>query len=560
MSSRKPESHVKTPAPQQVVPLPQEQPWYIVGLPGSGKSRLGQALAAELGTDFTDIDRVVEGQQAQSISTIFQQEGEEHFRRLEARAIIEGAGKPSPGIISVGGGAVETAEVREFLKSQTVIWVDAADAVLLGRIKRTRRRPLMRDNPEKQLRKLRDRRTPLYEEVATVRVRSTKAPVTRVVDQVLGRLLDWQRIRVRGGAGPYSYVSGFGCTNLLAAAIPDSARQAFIVVPEALSEAARKTEAALQAAGLTVHTFVHPEGEAAKDLTVAEQAWDAMGQARIGRTDVVVPVGGGATTDLGGFLAATWLRGVAVIQLPTSLLAMVDAAVGGKTGINTRTGKNLVGAFHDPALVLADLSFLETLPQEEYTSGLAEIIKAGFIKDPQILTLIERNPQIASVQWAAGPGRGVLSSLIAKAVRVKAQVVGQDRLEAGQRETLNYGHTLGHAIERADSYRTRHGDAVAMGSVFAAMLAEDLGLISPELRERHQNIFATVGLPTDHRGDFAVLLDAMRSDKKTRGDSIRFALLTGTGKAEVRPVPVRQLASTARRYGLTVSEEEFLRD
>ena len=214
--------------------------------------------------------------------------------------------------------------------------------------------------------------------------------------------------------------------------------------------------------------FEHPDGEAGKEVTVLAQAWEAAAAAGIGRKDLVVALGGGATTDLGGFVAATWLRGVDVIHLATTLLGMVDAAVGGKTGINTETGKNLAGAFHSPQAVIADTSTLQTLPARDFNAGMAEVIKCGCISDPQILALVENGPRVQ-----AGDER--VQALIERAVAVKAQVVGSDLREAGLRETLNYGHTLAHAIEKLSNYRVRHGEAVAIGCIFAAHVAQELG-------------------------------------------------------------------------------------
>src|SRR5262249_1295282 len=213
-----------------------------------------------------------------------------------------------------------------------------------------------------------------------------------------------------------------------------------------------------------------PDAEAGKDIEVAAQCWEALGAANFTRTDGVVGVGGGAVTDGAGFVAACWLRGVPVVQVPTSLLGMVDAAIGGKTGVNTAAGKNLVGAFHPPVGVLCDLSTLDTLPAAELTTGLAEVVKYGFIADPAILDAIEPDPAAA-----ADPRGAVLPELVVRSVRVKACVVAQDLRESGLREILNYGHTLAHAIENVEGYAWRHGHAVSVGLVFAAALARLAG-------------------------------------------------------------------------------------
>jgi 3-dehydroquinate synthase len=250
-----------------------------------------------------------------------------------------------------------------------------------------------------------------------------------------------------------------------------------------------------------------------------------LGQADFTRSDAVIGLGGGATTDLAGFVASTWLRGVKVVQVPTTLLAMVDAAVGGKTGINTVEGKNLVGTFHAPAGVLCDLAALESMPRHDYVAGLGEVVKCGFIADPRILDLVEAHTdEITDPVRAAGSE--VLAELVERSVAVKARVVGEDLREAGLREILNYGHTLGHAIEHVERYSWRHGAAVSVGMVFAAELARLAGRLDEEVVARHRSVLTALGLPTSYRGDrWDQLLAAMRRDKKTRGDLLRFVVL-----------------------------------
>ncbi len=258
-----------------------------------------------------------------------------------------------------------------------------------------------------------------------------------------------------------------------------------------------------------------------------------LGQTGFTRSDVIVGLGGGATTDLAGFVAATWLRGVRWVSMPTTLLGMVDAAVGGKTGINIAEGKNMVGAFHPPAGVLADLDTLETVPRHDYVSGLAEVIKAGFIADPAILDLVEADPEGA--KSPAGPHT---LELIQRAIQVKADVVSGDLKEAGRREILNYGHTLAHAIERNERYKWRHGAAVSVGMVFAAELGRLAGRLDDETADRHRTVLASVGLPLTYRGDaWPKLLDAMKIDKKSRGDLLRFIVLDGLAKTSVLEGP-----------------------
>ncbi|MGC1206456.1 MAG: 3-dehydroquinate synthase [Ornithinimicrobium sp.] len=264
-----------------------------------------------------------------------------------------------------------------------------------------------------------------------------------------------------------------------------------------------------------------PDAEQGKDVTVLAALWQQMGQADFTRDDLVVGIGGGAATDLAGFAAATWLRGIDVVHLPTSLLGIVDAAVGGKTGINTGEGKNLVGSFYPPVAVLCDPAWLASMRRADYVSGLAEVIKCGFIADSAILDLIEADPQAATT-----PQGPATLELITRAVQVKADVVSQDLRESSLREILNYGHTLAHAIELIEDYRWRHGDAVAVGMVFAAELGARAGRTPPDLPQRLRAILTSVGLPTAYpSGRWEGLRAAMARDKKSRGSMLRFVVL-----------------------------------
>ena len=286
---------------------------------------------------------------------------------------------------------------------------------------------------------------------------------------------------------------------------------------------AEQVMTALRAAGHAVLPLEVPDAEAGKDITVAAGCWDALGEAAFTRSDAVVGVGGGAVTDLAGFVAASWLRGVRLVQVPTSLLGMVDAAVGGKTGINTAAGKNLVGTFLPPAGVLCELSVLDGMPRADYVAGLAEIIKGGFIADPVILDLVEADPEAA-----ARPGGPHTRELIERKIRVKAEVVGADLRESGLREILNYGHTLGHAIERREQYRWKHGHAVSVGLVYAAELGRLTGRLPADVADRHLRVLTLLGLPVTY--DAAAWPDlhaAMRVDKKARGATLRFVVLDG---------------------------------
>ncbi|MFH8466565.1 3-dehydroquinate synthase [Streptomyces sp. NPDC017991] len=343
------------------------------------------------------------------------------------------------------------------------------------------------------------------------------------------------RIHVGGTAGsePYEVLVGRQLLGELGQLVGDRAKRVAVIHPEALAETGDALRADLAGQGFEAVAIQVPNAEEAKTAEVAAYCWKALGQSGFTRTDVIIGVGGGSTTDLAGFVAATWLRGVRWIAIPTTVLAMVDAAVGGKTGINTAEGKNLVGAFYPPVGVLCDLAALDSLPVHDFVSGLAEIIKAGFIADPEILGLIEADPQGA--RTPAGPHT---AELIERSIRVKAEVVSSDLRESGLREILNYGHTLAHAIEKNERYEWRHGAAVSVGMHFAAELGRLAGRLDDVTADRHRTILESVGLPLTYRYDqWPKLLENMKVDKKSRGDLLRFIVLDGLAKPTVLEGP-----------------------
>ncbi|OLT32614.1 3-dehydroquinate synthase [Actinomadura sp. CNU-125] len=355
-------------------------------------------------------------------------------------------------------------------------------------------------------------------------------------------MIEPARVRV-DGADPYDVVIGTGVLAELPGLLGDRVAAVAVVHAEGLPEIARPVCEALEKAGYAVHALPVPDGEAAKEAGVLAGLWSSFARLGMTRTDVVVGVGGGATTDLAGFAAASWLRGVRCVLVPTTLLGMVDAAVGGKTGINIAEGKNLVGAFHPPAGVLCDLATLVTMPHQDYISGLAEIVKAGFIADPAILDLVEDDPA-----GAAAPDGPHTRELVERAVRVKARVVGADLKESGLREILNYGHTLAHAIEKAEDYRFRHGHAVAIGMVYAAELARLAGRLDAADVERHRSVLASVGLPVAYAADaWPGLRATMTIDKKSRGATLRFVVLDGLAKPGRLEGPDEELLAAAYR-------------
>ncbi|MFI1931855.1 3-dehydroquinate synthase [Streptomyces sp. NPDC020330] len=524
----------------------------LVGPMGVGKSTVGELLAARLGTTYRDTDADVVAEAGKPIAEIFYDEGEEHFRALERRA-VEAAVAGHTGVLSLGGGAVLDAATRKLLAGRPVVYLSMDVDEAVRRVGLGAARPLLAVNPRRQWRELMDARRHLYEEVARTVVATDENTPEEVAQAIIDALelpegpaapgventgMTQQgptRIQVAGSAGsdPYEVLVGHQLLGELPQLIGDRARRVAVLHPEALAETGEAVRQDLADQGYEAIAVQLPNAEESKTVEVAAYCWKALGQTGFTRTDVIVGIGGGATTDVAGFVAATWLRGVRWIAIPTTVLGMVDAAVGGKTGINTAEGKNLVGAFHPPAGVLCDLAALESLPVNDYVSGMAEIIKAGFIADPVILDLVESDPEGA--RTPAGPHT---AELIERSIRVKAEVVSSDLKESGLREILNYGHTLAHAIEKNERYKWRHGAAVSIGMVFAAELGRLAGRLDDATADRHRTILESVGLPLTYRGDqWPKLLENMKVDKKSRGDLLRFIVLDGIGKPTVLEGP-----------------------
>ncbi|OQD54225.1 3-dehydroquinate synthase [Streptomyces phaeoluteigriseus] len=526
----------------------------LVGPMGVGKSTVGQQLADRLGVAYRDTDDDIVAGQGRAIADIFVEEGEPAFRAVEKAAVLRALAEHD-GVLALGGGSILDEETRGLLAGQRVVYLSMDVEEAVKRTGLNAARPLLAVNPRKQWRELMEARRHLYEGVATVVVPTdgrTPEEVTQAALDALeltastgGQLPDPRpedvmasqvtRIRVGGSAGSESYevLVGRQLLGELAGLIGDRAKRVAVIHPEALADTGEALRADLAEQGFEAVAIQVPNAEEAKTAEVAAYCWKALGQSGFTRTDVVVGVGGGSTTDLAGFVAGTWLRGVRWIAIPTTVLAMVDAAVGGKTGINTAEGKNLVGAFHPPAGVLCDLAALDSLPANDYVSGLAEVIKAGFIADPVILDLIEADPEAA--RTPAGPHT---AELIERSIRVKADVVSSDLRESGLREILNYGHTLAHAIEKNERYKWRHGAAVSVGLHFAAELGRLAGRLDDATADRHRTVLESVGLPLHYRYDqWPRLLENMKVDKKSRGDLLRFIVLDGLAKPTVLEGP-----------------------
>ena len=497
----------------------------LIGLPAAGKTTIGVALAAKLGLPFIDTDVMIEEQTGRLIAEIFAEDGEARFRELEAEACA--VALTSDGVVSVGGGAILSPLTRERLKAHQVIWLDTSVTTLTRRAGLNKMRPLLLGDLRAKLTELAAERLPLYEQVASFRV-NTDQPVVEVVAQIAAFVRGPGSVLVRTDH-PYEVLIGRGLGQI-DHYVESAGRTVLIHPPVMAVQAAKLAQNLPNPVVLEV-----PTGERAKTAQELARCWRALAEAGLTRSDVVIGLGGGSTTDLAGFVAATYLRGIDYISMPTTVLGMADAAVGGKTGINLPQGKNLVGAFYEPKLVLCDLDFLSELPDHEIRSGLGEVVKCGFIADPHILDAIEPDPDLALDVHSSA-----FEEALTRAIRVKADLVSQDFRESTSvevgRKALNYGHTLGHAIEKIEGFTWSHGYAISVGMVFAAEVARRLGLIGPEVVERHRSLLAALGLPVSFDGaDWEEVRQVMSLDKKSRGRHLRLVLLEEIGQVRVVP-------------------------
>jgi len=519
----------------------------LVGLPGAGKTRAGALAARALGRALADVDALVEAAAGRSVAELFAAEGEAGFRARERAALLE-ALAAAPAVIATGGGAVCDAEnVAAMRAGAVVIHLDAPVAVLAARLARDGvPRPLLAGDAAARLAALAAERAPLYARARHARVDATGAPdeVAAAVcaaarARAEARVID---VRLAGGRGyPVEIVRGGAAARVaelaLAAFAPGTS--VAVVADPAVAATAEALAAALRGAGFdTGAPLPTPAGEAAKTLDEAGRLADALVARGLDRQGAIVAAGGGATTDLAGFVASILFRGVAVAHVPTTLLAQVDAAIGGKTGVNRPAGKNVLGTFHQPRFVLADVSLAAALPPRERASGLAEALKCGAIADAALFALLER----CEPADLADPA--LLVEIVARAVAVKAAAVSADpHEETGARRLLNFGHTLGHAIEsEAGPERLRHGEAVGLGMALAARAGERLAASDSGLEARLRAVLARLGLPDDPDPWVGPeVLRRVRIDKKRQGGEIELVLVRRPGEAARRRVPLAAL-------------------
>jgi shikimate kinase / 3-dehydroquinate synthase len=522
----------------------------LTGFMGTGKSSVGRYIAERLGRPFVDVDERIASVAGRSIPDIFAEEGEAAFRSLEADAVQALAG-PAGLVIATGGGAVMNPANRAALMAGgTVVCLDASAQEILTRLQAYTDRPMLSGNDRHaRVTHLLAERGPAYEAIPH-HVQTTGLSVPAVAERVLGIAAglpgEGRRLIVRIEGQPnYDVLVAEGVLaeagpRLIAAGLKPG-RCAVITNPTVARRHTGALLAALADAGFEPFVFDVPDGEAHKTLDSAAMLYGKLAEARLARGEPIIALGGGVIGDLAGFVAATWLRGVPFVQIPTSLLAMVDASVGGKVAVDLPQGKNLVGAFKQPAVVLADPGVLSSLPAAEFRAGLAEVVKAALIGDPVLFSQF------------LGRGPTGLTPMIADAVRVKAEIVERDPYEMGDRAWLNLGHTFGHSLELLSDYSLRHGEAVSVGMVAAAELSARLGYCTPALAHAVRTLLARLALPTSYAFDVDAALAAMGTDKKRRGRSLRFVVIEDVGRVRI----VEDVPEAAVRAALnTIRSEE----
>ncbi len=563
----------------------------ITGFSGTGKSLIAREIARQLGWDFVDTDNEIVSLAKKPIAEIFSSEGEEKFRKLE-RVVIKRASRQSHRVIATGGGAIVDPQNRSQLaRNGFLVCLEARPETIYQRLFEegshgSEIRPLLEgDNPLERIRQLKAQRQPYYDDVDLV-INTDDLSIDDVAKEVVK---GWRLLRSarndkgkkrndRGKAGnsrgktgrekakagndvvsgvacwvetatqTYPIFVGYGLLNSLGEKLKKvgSSRVAIVISDGNVSRLyGDRVQEILKAAGFAVNSFVVRPGEETKSISTAIDIYNFLIKKRVERDDILIALGGGVIGDLAGFVAATYLRGTPWVQVPTSLVAMVDASIGGKVAVNHHEGKNLIGAFYQPNFVLADTQTLATLPKRELTSGWAEVVKYGLILDKEFFEFLESNAdRLIKLE------QDVVNKAIIRSASLKAQVVSQDEKERGQRIILNYGHTVAHGLEAATQYSYfLHGEAVAIGMMGAAKLSQKSGILPANVVKRQQSLLQKFGLPTTFSGTgLAEIAKAMEVDKKTRAKGIRWVLLEDIGKTAIR-------ASVPQQDVLAILEE-----
>jgi shikimate kinase/3-dehydroquinate synthase len=552
----------------------------LTGFSYTGKTKAGQVVAKKLGWKFFDIDEEIVRLSGKPVAEIFAHDGEGKFRELETR-VLERVCQGTKMVISTGGGAIMNAINRRLMMdSGVIVCLEAKPSTIYRRLLKDAEdpankevRPLLSGHePLKRIEWLKQFRQPYYAQ-ADWTVHTDNLTLEEVADEVL---LGW-RYGNRGRAevpvlpdareteAPYCEQSGAACVVTTATeSYPVFVGWGFL---EQLGRRMRnaglwgrahiisddgvfplygeRVTKILEASDFVVDSFIIPQGERSKSFETAVRIYDWLVANRAERNDNIVALGGGVIGDLAGFVAATFVRGMPLVQVPTSLIGMVDSSIGGKVGVNHPRGKNLIGAFYQPRLVIADTQTLATLPQRELTSGWSEVIKHAMIRDPNLLEILEK--KVGGLLKVEG---GITSEVVARSAVIKAKIVSEDEKERSIRIILNYGHTIAHGLEAATNYeRFLHGEAVSIGMMGAAMISRQMGLVFQELVDRQHNLLKRFGLPTTCSDiDMERLLQAMELDKKVAGRRLRWVLLAAVGHPVIRDnVPQETAASVIHK-------------
>lgn len=535
---------------------------FLIGLSGSGKSSVGKALAARLGVPFLDSDALIEAEYGERIATLFADKGEAFFRACESRVLAQITDTARGAVIATGGGMVNLPENRRLMQEHGLrIYLSVEPAIALQRLQAQHATSIMEgedpeirpmlagSDPRARLQMLLQERAAWYEE-ADFTIASHQLSLEKVVQACLASLIGAgavstteietivRPVHVDRGYNTVVDWGGIGRlgTYLIALKLPT---RVFLVTDSHVGALyAPAVLRNLVQQGFEPHLYTVPAGEASKSMDQLARLYDWLLELHAERREAIIALGGGVVGDLAGYAAATYLRGVPLVQVPTSLLAQVDAAVGGKTGINHPRGKNLIGAFYHPRLVLADPAALYTLPERERREGWAEVVKYGIILDADLFDRLEAHATI--LRDFVQPPAALLCQLVARCISLKVAVVEEDELEEGRRAILNYGHTAGHALENVAGYgEWLHGEAVSLGMMVAADLALQSGLCSEALVVRQERLLAALGLPTRYRGKVQpqAILAAMQMDKKVAGKRVRWVLPRQIGDVSVTPLP-----------------------
>ncbi|HVO31860.1 MAG TPA: 3-dehydroquinate synthase [bacterium] len=519
---------------------------WLIGMMGSGKTTIGRRTARKLKWEFMDLDATIEKNEGKPVAEIFRDSGEPAFRRLEAAAVARAAKGSAPSVIATGGGAVLSPEnVKAMRRSGRVVWLRASPHELSRRLAASAAaRPLLSEATSPRERELRlgtllKMREARYRGAADVVLDTGRLSLPQAAERVAALARSKgadERVVVRTPNGRYDVRIGDGLLARAGSIVRSAVggAKAFLVTDTNVAPLfADSLEASLEAAGYSVARLVLPAGERHKSLAGAQKIWRFLFANGVDRKSPVVCLGGGVVGDLAGFAAATALRGVPVVQIPTTLVSQVDSSVGGKTAIDVAEGKNLVGAFHWPSSVIVDVALLSTLPRRELVSGIGEVVKYGAIADAALFALLERSGAALLDDPRA------LATVVRRCIEIKASVVARDPRETGYRGILNFGHTVGHAFEAASGLRMRHGEAVAAGMAVEADLAVSLGRCAARDRDRLVSLLEAFGLPTDGPRREAVRF--LRADKKRAGESVRMPVLLRAGRVSLQDIPLAML-------------------